>query len=83
SAKGDDKFITTDYLQQCQKSWLHATGERSLQTQLVEYKKQTAKFTFLAMACRLCSHLFTLFWVNKKENIYDANHYIYKLECIL
>ena len=49
----------------------------------VEYKKQTAKFTFLAMACRLCSHLFTLFWVNKKENIYDANHYIYKLECIL
>ena len=31
----------------------------------------------------LCSHLFTLFWVNKKENIYDANHYIYKLECIL
>ncbi|MBD3700342.1 hypothetical protein IE996_29185 [Klebsiella pneumoniae] len=49
------------------KSWLHATGERSLQTQLVEYKKQTAKFTFLAMACRLCSHLFTLFWVNKKK----------------
>ncbi|MCX2362062.1 hypothetical protein [Klebsiella variicola] len=46
-------------------------------------KKQTAKFTFLAMACRLCSHLFTLFWVNKKENIFDANHYIYKLECIL
>ncbi len=46
-------------------------------------KKQTAKFTFRAMACRLCSHLFTLFWVNKKENIFDANHYIYKLECIL
>ena len=22
SAKGDDKFITTDYLQQCQKNWL-------------------------------------------------------------
>ncbi|MBM7220472.1 hypothetical protein JTY66_05710 [Proteus mirabilis] len=21
SAKGDDKFITTDYLQQCQKNW--------------------------------------------------------------
>ncbi|WP_210412606.1 hypothetical protein, partial [Klebsiella pneumoniae] len=60
-----------------------ATGERSLQNQLVEYKKQTAKFTFLAMACRLCSHLFTLFWVNKKENIFDANHYIYKLECML
>ncbi len=35
------------------------------------------------MACRLYSNLFTLFWVNKEENIFDANHYIYKLECFL
>ncbi|HBX6198883.1 TPA: hypothetical protein MIM71_20365 [Klebsiella variicola] len=49
----------------------------------ISTKKQTDKFTFLSMACRLYSHLFTLFWVNKKENIFDANHYIYKLECFL
>ncbi|WP_217629902.1 hypothetical protein, partial [Klebsiella pneumoniae] len=26
SAKGDDKFITTDYLQQCQKNWAQAVN---------------------------------------------------------
>ncbi|RIJ70037.1 hypothetical protein D1505_25800 [Escherichia coli] len=26
SAKGDDKFITTDYLQQCQKPWASLVG---------------------------------------------------------
>ncbi|BCL45410.1 hypothetical protein OIPHN260_49130 (plasmid) [Enterobacter roggenkampii] len=26
SAKGDDKFITTDYLQQCRTLYVHTTG---------------------------------------------------------
>ncbi|MDE9681556.1 MULTISPECIES: hypothetical protein, partial [Citrobacter freundii complex] len=26
SAKGDDKFITTDYLQQCRENWLRSAS---------------------------------------------------------
>ncbi|MGV3844307.1 hypothetical protein ACV8S1_29020, partial [Citrobacter braakii] len=29
SAKGDDKFITTDYLQQCHVKWVYATAAKS------------------------------------------------------
>ncbi|RRE42999.1 hypothetical protein EAO28_30905 [Klebsiella pneumoniae] len=28
SAKGDDKFITTDYLQQCRSSWVSGNAKR-------------------------------------------------------
>ncbi len=37
---------------------------------------QPDKFTFIASAHHPYSHLFTLFWVNKIANIFDANHYI-------
>ncbi|EFY0158561.1 replication initiator protein [Shigella flexneri] len=40
SAKGDDKFITTDYLQQCH--FLCLTERRSTATQLHRYRGQPA-----------------------------------------
>ncbi|MCQ6902341.1 hypothetical protein NPS40_24690, partial [Escherichia coli] len=42
SAKGDDKFITTDYLQQCQKKSLKEQGLLIAS----EYKKKLEEFTF-------------------------------------
>nr|WP_251124034.1 hypothetical protein [Escherichia coli] len=38
SAKGDDKFITTDYLQQCQNNYLSVSEKTEL-----EIAKQTIK----------------------------------------
>ncbi|MCS6055472.1 hypothetical protein LNO13_28875 [Klebsiella variicola subsp. variicola] len=46
-------------------------------------KNRQLNLHFLPWPAVCAPTFFTLFWVNKKENIFDANHYIYKLECIL
>ncbi|MCK7355577.1 hypothetical protein L8P31_24420, partial [Enterobacter roggenkampii] len=36
SAKGDDKFITTDYLQQCQANWFNDAQEHTFNLDIRE-----------------------------------------------
>jgi transposase len=44
SAKGDDKFITTDYLQQCRKNWLFADTRKGAEASAACYSLiETAK----------------------------------------